>query len=149
MSSIKKFKINLESLSSRERLIFKKLIRAAELIAGLYLKQKNRRYPGANFYPPMVNPEEIKKAARNNPAILNPYTFVERTKSGELKAVPYHIKFKKELKPISELLKGAADLSEDKNFSLYLPASFPHNQKFLDQWHHRDLLRPTRVCQKY
>lgn len=120
MNSIKKFKVNLENLSSREMAILKKLIRAAELIAGLYLKQKNKKYPGANFYPPKVSLEEIKKASRNNPSILNPYTFVERTKSGELKAIPYHIKFKKELKPISGLLEGAADLSEDKNFSLYL-----------------------------
>ncbi len=120
MNSIKKFKVNLENLSSRERLIFKKLIQAAELIAGLYLKQKNKKYPGANFYPHNASIEEIKKAARNNPSILNPYTFVERAKSGELNAIPYHIKFKKELKPISELLEGAADLSEDKNFSLYL-----------------------------
>lgn len=120
MNSIKKFKVNLENLSLQERTILKKLIRAAELIAGLYLKQKNKKYPGANFYPPDANLEEIKKAARNNPSILNPYTFVKRTKSGKLKTIPYHIKFKKELKPISKLLKEAADLSEDKNFSLYL-----------------------------
>jgi len=120
MNSIKKFKVNLENLSSQERTILKKLIRAAELISSLYLKQKNKKYPGANFYPPDVSPEEIKKAARNNPSILNPYTFVERTKSGELEAIPYHIKFRKELKPISKLLEEAADLFEDKNFSLYL-----------------------------
>jgi hypothetical protein len=120
MNSIKKFKVNFKNLSSRERAIFKKLIRAAELTAGLYLKQKNKKYPGANFYAPDASLEEIKKAARGNPSILNPYTFVERTKLGKLKAVPYHIKLKEELKPISKLLEDAADLSKDKNFSLYL-----------------------------
>ncbi len=120
MKGIKKFKISTKELSQKEKVLFRKLISAAELIVPLYLKQKNNKYPGANFYPYDATKEEIEKAARKNPAILNPYTFVERDKTGKLVAIPYHLKFKKELKPISELLEEAADLSEDKNFSLYL-----------------------------
>jgi len=120
MSGIKKFKIDTKELSQKEKVLFKKLISAAELIVPLYLKQKNNKRPGANFYPYDATKEEIERAARKNPAILSSYTFVERDKAGKLIAIPYHLKFKKELKPISELLEEAAGLSEDKDFSLYL-----------------------------
>jgi len=120
MSGIKKFKIDTKELSQKEKVLFKKLISAAELIVPLYLKQKNNKRPGANFYPYDATKEEIERAARKNPAILSSYTFVERDKAGKLIAIPYHLKFKKELKPISELLKEAAGLSKDKDFSLYL-----------------------------
>jgi len=120
MRGIKKFKIDTKELSQKEKVLFKKLISAAELTAPLYLKQKNNKHPGANFYPYDATKEEIERAARKNPAILSSYTFVERDKAGKLIAIPYHLKFKKELKPISELLEEAAGLSEDKDFSLYL-----------------------------
>jgi len=120
MRGIKKFKIDTKELSQKEKVLFKKLISAAELTAPLYLKQKNNKRPGANFYPYDATKEEIERAARKNPAILSSYTFVERDKAGKLIAIPYHLKFKKELKPISELLEEAAGLSEDKDFSLYL-----------------------------
>lgn len=120
MNGIKKFRVDTRKLSQKEKTLFNKLFLAAELIVPLYLKQKNNRYPGANFYPPDVSKEEIEKAARENPAILDPYTFVERDKSGRLFAIPFHIKFKKELKPIANLLNEAAEISDNKNFSLYL-----------------------------
>ena len=120
MKAIKRFKVATTELSQREKVLFNKLISAAELIAPLYLKQKNNKYPGANFYPPDATREEIKKAAKKNPLILDPYTFVERDKSGKLVAIPYHLKFQKELKPIAKLLKEAAELSDNKNFSWYL-----------------------------
>jgi len=120
MKGIRKFKIDTKELSGKEKVLFKKLILAAKLIAPLYLKQKNDKYPGANFYPYDATKEEIEKAAKKNPAILSPYTFVERDKTGKLIAIPYHLKFKKELKPIAELLVEAAKLSDNKNFSSYL-----------------------------
>ncbi|MFH0859211.1 MAG: hypothetical protein V1868_01165, partial [Patescibacteria group bacterium] len=78
MRGIRKFKINTKELSQKEKVLFKKLISAAELIAPLYLNQKNNKHPGANFYPYDASKEEIERAARKNPAILSPYTFVER-----------------------------------------------------------------------
>lgn len=120
MEGIRKFKVNTGGLSQGEKVLFDKLIRAAESIAPLYLKQKNPKYPGANFYPHKVSREEIKKAAKQNPAILDPYTFVEQDKFGELVAVPFHIKFHRELTKISNLLKEAANLSPDRNLKLYL-----------------------------
>lgn len=120
MKSIKKFKVDTNDLSSVEKVVFDKLVTAAELISPIYLKQKNHKYPGANFYPHDVSKEEIENAARRNPAILDPYTFVERDKSGKLIVIPFHLKFKKELKPVAKLLIEAAELSDNKNFSWYL-----------------------------
>ncbi|HDZ54696.1 MAG TPA: hypothetical protein ENI19_02690 [Candidatus Nealsonbacteria bacterium] len=120
MKSIKKFKISTKELSRKEKALFQKLVKTAELIAPLYLKQKNNKYLGANFYPHDAKVGEIKKAAKKDPAILSPYTFVERNKSGKLIAIPYHMKFRKELKPIAKLLIDAAGLSDDYNFSQYL-----------------------------
>jgi hypothetical protein len=120
MKGIKKFKVDAKELSPKEKALFDKLIKAAELIVPLYLKQKNNKYPGANFYPHDATKEEIEREAKKTPAILDPYTFVERDKSGKLIAVPYHIKFQKELKPVAKLLEEAARLSDSKNFSWYL-----------------------------
>ena len=120
MRSIKRFKIDTEELSLEEKVLFKKLISAAELIAFLYSKQKNNRYPGANFYPFDASKKEIEEAAKKNPAILDPYTFVRRDKKGKLISVPFYNEFEKELKKISKLLKEAASLSKDLKFKSYL-----------------------------
>jgi len=120
MNAFKKFKIDLKELSLKEKRILERLVQAVELIAPLYLSQKNERYPGANFYPHNVKKEEIEKAAKNDPLILNPYTLVEKNKKGKLISVPYHIRFKKELKPIAKIIKEAAKLSEEKEFVRYL-----------------------------
>lgn len=120
MKGVKKFKISTKELSQKEKALFEKLIKAAELVAPLYLKQKNNKYAGANFYPHDASVEEIEKAAKKNPAILDPYTFIERNKSGKLIAVPFHIKFKKELIPVVKLLNEAANLSDEPHFANYL-----------------------------
>ena len=117
---VRRFKVDDRELSSKEKVLFRKLIKAAELIAPIYLKQKNDKYPGANFYPKDATKEEIQKAAEDNPLILNPYTMVERDRLGKLIAIPYHIKFQKELKPVAKVLKEAAALPENQNFSDYL-----------------------------
>jgi len=120
MKAIKKFETKIKGLSQKEKVLLKKLVLAAKLIAPLYLKQKNNKYPGANFYPQDISKKEIERAAGKNPAILNPYTFVEKNRAGKLVAVPFHQKFKRELTRISKILKEAAGLCEDKNFKVYL-----------------------------
>jgi hypothetical protein len=120
MRGVKEFKIKKKEFSPKEKVLFNKLTLAAKLIAPLYLKQKNEKYLGANFYPKDAKKEEIEEAAKKDPAILSPYTFVEREKSGKLIAVPFHVKFKKQLEKVSRVLNEAAKISEDKNFSLYL-----------------------------
>lgn len=120
--NIKKFKVDLGKLSAREKKLFKKLYSVAKSIAPLYRHQKNPKHRGANFYPPQITKQEIKQAAQKNPAILDPYTFVEKNKSGDLIAVPFHTKFQKRLKKISNRLIEAAQISEDQKFSKYLEA---------------------------
>lgn len=113
---IKRFPISDAGLSSQEKLVLKKLEKAAELIALIYEEQINDRYPGANFYPHDATKEEILKGAENNPLILNPYTIVER-KKGQLEAIPYHVKYAKKLQPIIKLLNEAANLATNKEFA--------------------------------
>ena len=60
MRGIKKFKIDTKELSQKEKVLFKKLISAAELTAPLYLKQKNNKHPGANFYPMTLPKKRLK-----------------------------------------------------------------------------------------
>src|SRR4030042_35547 len=117
---IKKFPVDLFSFSEKERSVFQKLTEASELLASLYEQQKDVRNLGAGFYPADAAKQEIEIASQKNPAILSPYTFVVRDKKGGLKAIPFHIKFKKELKPIAGLLREAAKISDDKNLSQYL-----------------------------
>ena len=122
MVYIKKFPINTSQLAADEKKVLKKLVAAAELIEPLYARQKSPKYPGANFYPHDATREEIEKAAKKNPAILSPYTFVERDRSGKLITVPYSKKFKEELTSVAELLREAAALSKDNALKAYLVA---------------------------
>lgn len=124
MVALRKFPLDLGrlGLSSEEKRVLAKLLRAAELLIPLYLKQKNPSHLGANFYPPDVSREEIEKTAKRYPEILSPYTFVERDSLGELVAVPYRVKFKKELGKIATLLREAAQITRDPNFKIYLKA---------------------------
>src|SRR3990167_976874 len=121
MNAFLRFSNGRPGLSIQERKILNKLGEAAKIISSLYLAQKNPRYRGANFYPSDATKKEIELAAKKDPEILSPYTFVER-KGEKLVAVPYRVKFKKELLEIAQLLKGAAVLSSDKNFQAYLRA---------------------------
>ena len=121
MNAFLRFSNGRPGLSIQERKILNKLGEAAKIISSLYLAQKNPRYRGANFYPSDATKKEIELAAKKDPEILSPYTFVER-KGKKLVAVPYKVKFKKELLEIAQLLKGAAVLSSDKNFQAYLRA---------------------------
>lgn len=114
---VRKFSIPKNSLSQSEHKVLSKLEKAAELTATLYKAQINDKYLGANFYPHDASKEEILKAAKDNPLILNPYTVVERDKTGHLEAIPYHIKYAKLLKPVINNLREAALLTANREFS--------------------------------
>lgn len=120
MKAVKEFRIDKNGLSENEQTILNKLISAARLIAPVYLEQQNPEYPGANFYPHDVSMKEITEAAQKNPAILDPFTIVERSKSNGLIAIPYHLQYKRRLEPVIKLLLEAANLSKDKDFANYL-----------------------------
>src|SRR3989304_7968611 len=69
-----------------------------------------------NFYPQGVSREESEKAARKDPAILSPFTVVEKI-GGKLVAIPYHIKYAELLKPVADKLIEAAKLTDNKEFA--------------------------------
>lgn len=114
---LREFSVSLHSLSKRDIAVVKKLTEAVSLSANLFLKQENRKFPGANFYPHDASKEEIEAVAQSNPAILSPYTVVERNDKGELVAIPYHIKYNNELSVICEKLREAASLTDNKEFA--------------------------------
>lgn len=109
------FNPKLPRLSSNEKKVLKLLIEAGKLIVPIYKLQENPVFPGANFYPTDTTKEEIKKAAEKDPAILSPYTIVER-QEGKLVAVFYHVKYADLLKPIADKLEEAARITESKSF---------------------------------
>lgn len=106
----------LPKLTKTEKAVLKLLIEAGKLVALVYEEQENHKFPGANFYPHDATKEEIEKAAKMDPAILSPYTVVER-KDGKLIAVPYHEKYKNLLAPVAEKLNQAAKISQNRDFA--------------------------------
>lgn len=73
---------------------------------------------GAKFYPEDMTKEEFDALADESKTSL--YTIIKRDESGKLIVVPYHVEFKEELTKSSDLLKKAAELSEDAGFKKYL-----------------------------
>ncbi len=110
------FNPNLPKLSKNERKVLDLLIEAGKLIVPIYLQQENNKYLGANFYPHGITKKEIEKAAIKDPSILDPYTIVEK-RGGKLIATPYHIEYEKLLKPVSDQLFKAAQISNNKPFA--------------------------------
>ncbi len=120
MRAIKTFEVNIDHLSEKEKQIISKLSKVCEIIGSIFEQQISSNCEGASFYPCDATKKEIEETAKKDPAILDPYTMVERNGKGNLKAIPYHVKFRKELKEASSLLNEAAKISEDKEFSQYL-----------------------------
>lgn len=114
-----KFNPKLPKLSKSEKTVLKLLVEAGELIAPIYLEQENLIRDRANFYPKSASKEEIEKAAKKDPAILSPYTVVEKI-NGKLKAIPYHIKYAHLLKPVADKLNQASRITDNKEFSRFL-----------------------------
>lgn len=109
---IREYQVDISDLSPSEKRVFTKLVEAARLVGPLYAKQLT------SLYPKGITKEELEAVALKDPAILDPYTVVERKKNGtNLVSVPYHVKFRKDLLPISKILKEAAKLSDNKDFS--------------------------------
>ncbi len=114
-----KFNPKLPKLSANEKAVLKLLVEAGELIVPIYLEQENQIKKIGNLYPKGVNKEKIRIAAKKNPEVLSPYTVVEEV-NGELRAVPYHIKYAQLLKPVAEKLNQASMIADNKEFSEFL-----------------------------
>ena len=104
-------------LTTSEKKVVEKLMKAAEAIAPIYQLQENIKNNGANFYPRDATKNQIEEAARDNPEILSPYTMVEKGKKGKLVVIPYHIKFRRELRKVTKFIEEAARLTENHDFA--------------------------------
>lgn len=123
MTSFHSFKVGadyLSRLSKNEKELLPLLTEAVKVADKIFHLQENDMNNGANFYPRDAIKEEIEDQALNDPKILSPFTVVERDEKGNLKAVDYHIKYKKPLKEIAKLLTDAAKICENKSFKNYL-----------------------------
>lgn len=73
------------------------------------------------FYPEGISKKVLEEAAKKNPEILSPFSFVHK-KNGKLEATPYHQKYAKYLVPISKKIEKAARICKNKSFKTYLKA---------------------------
>ncbi len=103
-------------LTVTEKKVVDKLIKAAEAIAPIHLAQENDKNNGANFYPRDVTKKDILEASIKNSDILSPYTMVEK-KNGMLIAIPYHIKFKKQLTKVAKYIREGAKITDNPDFA--------------------------------
>jgi len=104
-------------LTTSEKKVVEKLIKAAEAIAPIYQLQENIKNNGANLYPRDVTKSHILEAARDNPEILSPYTIVEKGKNGKLRTIPYHLKYKKELTKVTRFIREAVAITDNPDFA--------------------------------
>ena len=84
---------------------------------------KNTKPLGANFYPVDMSKEEFEKWIKDNPkdekAFLSEFTIIRRD-NGTLVAIPYGEYFKDKLTAASNLLKEAAEYSDNPSLKKYL-----------------------------
>ncbi len=73
---------------------------------------------GAQFYPEDITKDELLNSSLDDKTGL--YSVIERADNGELVAIPYHQKYATELQKAASLLRQAAGLAEDPDFSNYL-----------------------------
>lgn len=114
---IRRFKLDqslINSLSDQNQKILKILMSCVEATAKVYQIQRNE-----GFYPKDATKKQIKQAGKKDPDILSPFTFIQ-IDGNSLRAIPYHVKFKDLLLPISEKIGIAAKLCTDKAFKKYL-----------------------------
>ena len=73
---------------------------------------------GANYYPIDMTKEEFEKFDAKDKSSL--YTLIRRDDKGNLTSVPYSEAYKDKYLKVAEILKKAAELSEDMGFKNYL-----------------------------
>ncbi|MEJ7692415.1 Zn-dependent hydrolase [Daejeonella sp.] len=73
---------------------------------------------GSGFYPADMTKEELERSDVKDKKGL--YSMVRRDSSGKLYSTPYHIYFKDGLKKASDLLKQAAEISDEPQLKNYL-----------------------------
>lgn len=83
-----------------------------------FLESYGPKPEGANFYPTDMTKGEFEALELEGKNSL--YTFLRRTESGEIEAIPYREMFKEEVKKAADLLREAAELAENPALKKYL-----------------------------
>ncbi len=73
---------------------------------------------GSGFYPADMTKEELESSDVKDKKGL--YSMIRRDSTGKLYSIPYHIYFKEGLKKASDLLKKAAEISDEPQLKKYL-----------------------------
>ncbi len=73
---------------------------------------------GANFYPKDMTKEEFEVWDENTKT--SQYTLIRRSEDGSLESIPYHVAFEKQVKEAADLIRQAAELTEDPGLKNYL-----------------------------
>lgn len=103
-----KFNPKLPRLSEGEKKILKLFIEVGELVSPLYAEQEKQLRS--------ISRDDIEKVAMKDSSALSPYTVVEKV-DNKIVVTPYHIKYEKFLKPISDRLEKAARITHNKELA--------------------------------
>lgn len=102
------FNPKLPRLSKSESKVLKLLVEAGKLIVPIYLEQEKQAQV-------KIDAKEIEEAAKKDPAILSPYTAIEKV-DGKFVAIPYHVQYAEFVKPIAAKLEKAASITDNIEF---------------------------------
>jgi len=83
-----------------------------------YLDGYGPKPDGSGYYPADMSREEFEML--DDPGKTELYTLIKRNPDRSLKVVPYHVAYAEQVGRASDLLKQAAELSEDEGFKKYL-----------------------------
>ncbi len=83
-----------------------------------FVKGIGEKAAGSNYYPKDMTKAEFEAADLPNKTGL--YNFIRRDDKGSLYTIPFHQYFEKQTQKAADLLKKAANVSEDKTFANYL-----------------------------
>ncbi|HTK83335.1 MAG TPA: hypothetical protein VL633_13695 [Bacteroidota bacterium] len=82
-------------------------------------------YAGQEFYPQGMTADQFDAYIKGLPEqqkneFMSPYTVIRSDGKGGYKAVPFHQEYRKQLVPISKILKECATLTDNKSFAKFL-----------------------------
>lgn len=109
-------KKNYAALSKEDKAVLKILESVVKDVSVIYQLQLKE-----GFYPKGLTKHDLEQAAKHNPDLLSPFTYVEK-KNGKLEAVPYYVHYAKYLTPIAKKIEKAAVQCSNKSFKRYLQA---------------------------
>jgi len=73
---------------------------------------------GANYYPLDMTKEEFEAFDAKDKLSL--YTLIRRDEKGKLVSIPYSVAYKEKYQKVADIMKKAAELSDDKGFKNYM-----------------------------